>query len=85
MMELIAPPETASEARKIVEDKNILGIWNDDLEDGCAVLRVLLDVEQTETISDTLSEKFGNVEIQKNFQGKREKGRHFCLVVLGHF
>ena len=62
MMELIAPPETASKARKIVEDKNILGIWNDDLEDGCAVLRVLLDVEQTETISDTLSEKFGNVE-----------------------
>ena len=62
MMELIAPPETASKARKIVEDKNILGIWNDNLEDGCAVLRVLLDVEQTETISDTLSEKFGNVE-----------------------
>src|SRR5699024_556424 len=42
--------------------KNILGLWTDDLEDGCAVLRVLLDVEQTENISDTLSEKFGNVE-----------------------
>ena len=62
MMELIAPPETASEAREIVEDENILGIWSDDLEDGCAVLRVLLDVEQTEAISDTLSEKFGDVD-----------------------
>jgi uncharacterized hydrophobic protein (TIGR00341 family) len=62
MMELIAPPETAQEARAIVEDQNIIGIWSDDLEDGCAVLRVLLDVEQTEAVSDTLSEKFGNVE-----------------------
>lgn len=62
MMELIAPPETAQEARAIVEEQNIIGIWTDDLEDGCAVLRVLLDVEQTEAVSDTLSEKFGNVE-----------------------
>lgn len=62
MMELIAPPETAEEARTIVEDKNILGLWTDDLEDGHAVLRVLLDADQTEAISDTLSEQFGKVE-----------------------
>ncbi|MCW9705921.1 TIGR00341 family protein [Fodinibius salsisoli] len=62
MMELIAPPDTAQQAREIVEDQNVIGIWTDDLEDGYAVLRVLLDVEQTETVSDTLSEKFGNVD-----------------------
>lgn len=62
MMELIAPPETAQKAREIVEDQNIIGLWTDDLEDGCAVLRVLLDVEQTEAVSDTLSEKFGDVD-----------------------
>lgn len=62
MMELIAPPETAQEAREILKDENIVGMWSDDYDEGCAVLRVLLDVEQTEVISDTLSEKYGDVD-----------------------
>lgn len=62
IVELIAPPETVHEARKTVEEKKILGVWRDDLEDGCAVLRILLNVNQTEEISDILSEKYGNAE-----------------------
>lgn len=62
MIELIAPPETVREARQTVEEKNILGLWRDDLEDGCAILRVLVNMDQTETISDTLSNKYGGVD-----------------------
>lgn len=61
LLELIAPSDTAREAREVIKDENILDIWTDNIDDGCAVLRVLLDVDQTETISDTLSEKFGDV------------------------
>lgn len=61
MMELIAPPETAREARELIEEDNIIGLWTDDLDDGCAVLRVLLGVDQTEVISDKLSDEFGEV------------------------
>lgn len=62
MMELVAPPETVREARKLVEDKNIIGTWIDDFDDGCTVLRVLLDADQTENISDALSKEFEDVD-----------------------
>ena len=62
MMELMAPPETAEEAREILKDENIVGIWTDDYEDGCAVLRILLDFDLTESITDTLSDKFEDVD-----------------------
>ena len=61
-MELIAPAETAQEAREIIEEEKIIGMWTDNWNDDEAVLRVLLDVERTEAISDTLSEKFEDVE-----------------------
>ncbi|MEL7834025.1 TIGR00341 family protein [Fodinibius sp. Rm-B-1B1-1] len=62
MLELIAPPDTAKEARKIVEDQNVLGVWTDTLEDGCSILRVLVDVNRIEALSDTLTEKFSHVD-----------------------
>lgn len=62
MMELIAPPEEAKEARKVLEDENIVGIWTDSYDDGCAVVRVLLDFDLTETIADTLRDKFEDVD-----------------------
>jgi len=62
MLELIAPPETARQARQIVEDQEVLGVWSDTMDDGCAMLRVLIDADRTESISDTLSDKFGNTD-----------------------
>lgn len=62
MLELLAPPETTREARKLIEDDDILGIWSDDLEDGSAILRVLVNADRTESLSDTLTSKFKNVE-----------------------
>ncbi len=62
MMELIAPPETAEEAREVLKDENVVGIWTDDYEDGCTVLRILIDFDLTESITDTLSDKYEDVE-----------------------
>ncbi|HYW33798.1 MAG TPA: TIGR00341 family protein [Balneolaceae bacterium] len=60
IVEMVAPAETTREARKTIENEKILGIWNENMEDELASLRVLLDADQTESISDKLSEKFGN-------------------------
>jgi len=63
MLELSAPPETVSEARKLVDSKKeVLGIWTDTLDDGSAILRVLINVDRTESLSDELTEKFSSAE-----------------------
>jgi len=62
MLELMAPPETAQKARELVEEEDILGIWSDNLDDGSAILRILIDADRTESLSDTFTEKFKNVE-----------------------
>jgi len=62
MLELLAPPDTTKKARELIEDDNILGIWSDDLDDGSAILRVLVNADRTESLSDTLTSKFKNVE-----------------------
>lgn len=62
ILELMAPPETAQKARKLIEDEEILGIWSDNLDDGSAILRILLDADRTESLSDMLTEKFKNVD-----------------------
>lgn len=62
LIELIAPPDTARQAHQMIKDEKIVGIWTDNLDGGCAVLRVLLDVDYTEAISDRLSDKFGDVD-----------------------
>jgi len=62
MLELMGPPEVAQKARKIVEEEEILGVWSDDLDDGCSILRVLINTDRTEALSDTLAEKFSHEE-----------------------
>lgn len=62
MMELTAPRQTIEEARKIVKEKGVIGVWTDSLDDGCSILRVLVDVDHTEALSDQLAEKFSSAE-----------------------
>ncbi len=62
MLELIAPPDTTKNARNFVEDEEVLGVWSDELDDGCSILRVLVDASRTETLSDALTEKFSHIE-----------------------
>lgn len=62
MLELMTPARTAKEAREVIEGEEVLGIWNHNLDDGGSILRVLIDVDNTETLSDKLSKKFSKVE-----------------------
>jgi len=62
LLELIAPPKEIARAREMVEEQPILGVWVDQQDDNCGIMRVLLDADRTETISDALSDKFSHVE-----------------------
>lgn len=62
MLELTAPPETIKKAREMVEGEDPLGVWTDNLDDGCSILRVLIDVDRIESLSDRLAEKYSTAE-----------------------
>lgn len=62
LLELMAPPKEIEEAREMIEDQSVLGVWVDRQDDGCAIMRVLLDADRTETVSDALSDRFSNVD-----------------------
>lgn len=62
MIEMMAPPETTREARQLLEEKKIMGMWTDHLDDGGAILRILSNADQTEVISDLLSDQFSSIE-----------------------
>lgn len=63
MLELMAPPETAEEARNIAEQEDhVLGIWSDMLDDGSSVLRILMEADKTESLTDTFTDKFSGTD-----------------------
>lgn len=62
MLELMAPPETAEKARKMIEEEGAMGIWSDQLEDGNSIIRVLIERDKTEALSDELAHHFSNVD-----------------------
>lgn len=62
LLELMVPSDKIDQARELVEEQSVLGIWMDRQEDGCGIMRVLLDADRTETVSDALSDKFSHTE-----------------------
>lgn len=62
LLELIAPPKEIDKAREVVEEQPILGAWVNKQGDNYGIMRVLLDADRTETVSDALSDKFSDVE-----------------------
>lgn len=62
MLELVASPETAEEARKVAQEEDVMGVWIDRLEDKNAIVRILVNRDQTEALSDTLAQKFSKEE-----------------------
>ncbi len=55
-------PETIKEAHNIAEEENVVGVWTDNLDKDEAVMRALVDAERTESLSDALTDRFGNEE-----------------------
>ena len=62
LLELILPHEKAEGARGVVQEHEPLGVWIDDQNDELSVVRVLIDTNRTENLSDKLSEKYSGVE-----------------------
>lgn len=60
LLEVIAPTETTKAAQEVVKGEDHIGIWMDTLNSHTSVLRVLVDMDDTETLSDKLANKFSD-------------------------
>ncbi len=62
LLELMIPDDKVEEALKTVEEQEPIGMWSDEHNGGYSVVRVLVDADKTESLSDTLSNKYANTE-----------------------
>ena len=62
LLELMIPDEKVEEAIETVKDQEPIGMWSDEHSNGYTVVRVLVDADKTENLSDTLSEKFSSAD-----------------------
>lgn len=46
----------------MVKEEEPLGVWTDNLDDGCTILRVLIDIDRIESLTDRLTQKFSSAE-----------------------
>lgn len=60
LLELMIPDDNLEDALKTVEGQEPIGMWSEDHGQGYSVVRVLVDADKTENLSDTLSDKYGN-------------------------
>jgi len=62
LVEIYAQKEDTQRLDAILADHKILERWNDDLQEGRVVLRVLLNEEDVQGLLDGLTQHFGRVE-----------------------
>ncbi|NGP76979.1 TIGR00341 family protein [Balneolaceae bacterium YR4-1] len=62
LLELMIPDEKVEEAIQTVEEQEPIGMWSDEHSNGYTVVRVLVDADKTENLSDTLSDKYANTD-----------------------
>lgn len=62
LLELVIPQNKAGEALKMVQEQEPLAAWSDEHTTGYSVVRVLLNAERTETITDRLNGQFSDAE-----------------------
>jgi uncharacterized hydrophobic protein (TIGR00341 family) len=62
LLELMIPDEKVDEALKTVQEQEPIGMWSDEHSNGCSVVRVLVDADKTESLSDTLSDKYASID-----------------------
>lgn len=58
LIELTAPADRLEEAKKLLNEEEILHSWSETIDDERGLLRVLLEAAQTEKLMDTFSERF---------------------------
>ena len=60
MIELIAKREAIATVPDLLENQEVLGVWLSEIADNKASARILVSADQTETVSDILSQRFGS-------------------------
>lgn len=58
LMEFLAPTEAADEIAKLLEECNVIHTWTIKTADDRLLVRVLLNAQETETLSDALTNRF---------------------------
>ncbi|MGK7391737.1 MAG: hypothetical protein ACNS60_15400, partial [Candidatus Cyclobacteriaceae bacterium M2_1C_046] len=56
------PKDKVDEACEVIKEQEPMGVWTDDQTDGNSMVRVLIDANRTENLSDKLSEKFSSTD-----------------------
>lgn len=62
LLEVILPQTNSQTVRELIEDKSVIGFWQEDTSEAGLLIKMLLSAEQTEQILDLLEEKFGGTE-----------------------
>ena len=62
LLEIIVPTESAQAIAELPNLRNVLGRWDDTLGDDKSLVRVLVNVEQTEEMLDDLESRFASVD-----------------------
>ena len=62
LLDILIPDDHASDVRGTLEDLTVVSMWADRIDDETAIIRVLLDSEQAETVFDRLEGRFGALE-----------------------
>ena len=62
LMEIIVPEKSAPRVAEMLSEQAVGGFWRENVSEGYAMLRVLMQTEQTEAVSDLVSERFSHLE-----------------------
>ena len=62
LLEIILPEANGEQARKMLEEQAVMGLWQDHVSDTLLLLRVLTSAEMTESVMDALEKRFSGVE-----------------------
>jgi len=62
MIEIFIPVEKEDEVKQALDEQKPFDVWSDRLSENRSLVRVLLSVERTESVMDTLDRKFSYLE-----------------------
>lgn len=62
LLEVIIPEANGEEIKALIEDESIISFWQEEVIDTGLLIKMLLSVEKTEKILDSLEQKFAGAE-----------------------
>jgi len=60
LVEVVLPANTEANIQETLDGESVIDIWTTALDDEAILGRILVPVEQTESVTDTLSNRFGH-------------------------